>query len=488
MEIGLLLVYFAYGLAFWAMGLAVLLESGRAPSRGDALSLHWLSAFGILHGTHEWFEAFLLVLRSLGAPLPSWLDWIRLALLSISFICLYAYAFQALNNNASTRGRKYWRPSVGVLAGVALLIVLGAIQQPAAINWPSLLDAAARYSLAVPSAILAAVAVRAASNSEQARDHPGITRNLHLAALGFGGYAAAQVFVHTQSWFPASVINQEALLALLGLPIQAVRGALATLIAFGLLRAMQAAEQERQQQFVAAHQARLAALEQQDALRRDLLRHVVRSQEDERARIARDLHDDVAQLLSAFSLHLGSLRSKLKRPDTTEILDRLQGLSNQMSQSLYRLVRDLRPSHLDNLGLVPAIKFLLSQEYGPKGLDVDFRLAGNPRPLRDLIDTGLFRIAQEALTNVVRHAGVSQAEVAVQYSEDRVTLRISDCGRGFNPAEQFSPPRGWGLAGMRERVEGLGGQLSLQTAVSQGTTIEVVVPIGQGARQATGDE
>jgi signal transduction histidine kinase len=488
MGIGLLLVYFAYGLAFWAMGLAVLLESGRAPSKGDARSLHWLAAFGILHGTHEWLEAFLLVLRSLGTPLPSWLDWLRLALLSISFSCLYAYALQALTNNASTRGTKYWRSSVVAFVGVALLIALGISQQRGLINWPTLLDAAARYALAVPSAILAAVAVRAASNSEHARDHPAITRNLRLAALGFGGYAAAQLFVHAQPWFPASVINQEALLALLGLPIQAVRGVLAALIAFGLLRAMQAAEQERQQQFVAAHQARLAALEQQDALRRDLLRHVVRSQEDERARIARELHDDVAQLLSAFSLHLGSLRSKLKRPDTTEVLDRLQGLSNQMSQSLYRLVRDLRPSHLDNLGLVPAIKFLLSQEYGPKGLHVTFRLAGNPKPLRDLIDTALFRIAQEALTNVIRHAGVAEAEVAVQYYEDRVTLRISDCGRGFDPAEQFNPPRGWGLAGMRERVEGLGGRLSLQTAVSQGTTIEVVVPIGTQAQQGTGDE
>jgi signal transduction histidine kinase len=488
MVIGLLLVYFAYGLAFWAMGLAVLLESGRAPSKAIARSLHWLAAFGILHGTHEWLEAFLLVVRSLGAPMAPWLDWLRLALLGISFSCLYGYAFQALNNNSSTRGRKYWRGSVVAFVGVALLIVLGVGQQREAINWPSLLDAAARYALAVPSAILAAVAVRAATDSEQARGHPGITRNLRLAALGFGGYAAAQLFVHAQAWFPANVLNQEAFLTNLGIPIQGVRGVLAALIAFGLLRAMQASEQERQQQFIAAHQARLEALEQQDALRRDLLRHVVRSQEDERARIARELHDDVAQLLSAFSLHLGALRSKLRRPDTTEILDRIQGLSTQMSQSLYRLVRDLRPSHLDNLGLVPAIKFLLSQEYGPKGLDVTFRLAGNPRPLRDLIDTALFRIAQEALTNVVRHAGVSEAEVAVQYDEDRVTLRISDCGRGFDPAEQFNPPRGWGLAGMRERVEGLGGQLLLQSVVSQGTKIEVVVPIDPEAQKATADE
>jgi len=487
MEIGLLLIYFAYGLAFWAMGLAVLLESGRASSASAARSLQWLAAFGILHGTHEWLEAFLLVLRSVSIPLPSGLDWLRLTLLSMSFCSLYAYAFQTLSDTPSTRGRQYWRSALLVLTGLVLFVVLGASRQPGPVNWPSLLDVGARFALAVPSAMLAALAVGAASHSGQALNHPGIARNLRLAAWGFGGYAAAQLFVHAQRWFPANFINQEALLEHLGLPIQAIRAVMAALIAFGLLRAMQAAEQERQLQLAAAHRARVAVLEQQDALRRDLLRHVVRSQEDERTRIARELHDDVAQLLSAFSLHLGSLRAKLPQPDASETLDRLQTLSHQMSQSLYRLVRDLRPSHLDNLGLVPALQFLLSQEYGSQGLNVTFRLAGNPRPLRDLIDTALFRIAQEALTNVVRHAGVSEAEVAVQYDRDRVTLRISDCGRGFDPGEHFSPPRGWGLAGIRERVEGLGGQLSLQAAVDQGTTVEVVVPIEPGEQEVAHD-
>jgi hypothetical protein len=158
--------------------------------------------------------------------------------------------------------------SVIAVVGVALLIALGASQQPALINWPSLLDAAARYALAVPSAILAAMAVRAASDSEPARGHPGITRNLRLAALGFAGYAAAQLFVHAQAWFPANLLNQEVMLAHLGLPIQAVRGALAQPHCFGLCGPCRP-QHERQQQFIAAHQARLEALEQQDRLRRD---------------------------------------------------------------------------------------------------------------------------------------------------------------------------------------------------------------------------
>ena len=148
------------------------------------------------------------------------------------------------------------------------------------------------------------------------------------------------------------------------MPIQVLRALTAVVISIGLLRAMQAAEQDRQRLFVDAQQARLAALMQQDALRRDLLRHVVRSQEDERARIARELHDQVAQLLTAFSLELASLRSKLRRAETIDMVARLQQLSRQMSESLYHLVHDLRPSHLDNLGLVPALKALLGQESG----------------------------------------------------------------------------------------------------------------------------
>ena len=167
----------------------------------------------------------------------------------------------------------------------------------------------------------------------------------------------------------------------------------------------------------------------------------------------------------------------MKRADTTRMVDHLQSLSRQMSQGLFRLVRDLRPSHLDDLGLVPALNSLVAQDCQEKGLDVDFRVEGDQARLNPLVETVLFRVAQEALNNVCRHAGVKQVKIALAYAGDQVAIRITDQGVGFDPAEKFHPPRGWGLAGMRERVEALAGELILRSAPGKGTSVEVVIPL-----------
>ncbi len=475
--IGLLLIYFVYGLAFWIMGLAVLLESGRASSHGERNLLHWLSAFGISHGTHEWLEAYLRVTQPSPNGLPEWLNWLRLSVLALSFICLLIYALNSLRQTPHTLRRGSWRLPVAVFALLAAMFAFGAARSHVTVPWTISLDAAARYLLAVPSALLASLAMWATARTEADRNRSTIASSLRLASIGFAIYAASQVIVHTLPWFPATVLNQDTFLSLTGIPIQVLRAVTAGVISVGLLRAMQAAEQDRQRILVGAHQARLAALVQQDALRRDLLRHMVRSQEDERSRIARELHDQVAQLLAAFSLELASLRSKIRRPETVAMVTRLQRLSRQMSDSLYQLVRDLRPSQLDNLGLVPALQALLGQEYGLKDLDVGVHVSGHARQLDGLLDTALFRVAQEALRNVSRHAHVSCAEVELQYDQDQVRLFVRDQGCGFDPAAEFFPPRGWGLAGMRERVEALGGRLDLHSSPSRGTTVEAIIPL-----------
>jgi len=97
------------------------------------------------------------------------------------------------------------------------------------------------------------------------------------------------------------------------------------------------------------------------------------------------------------------------------------------------------------------------------------------------VETAVFRVAQEALNNASRHSGVKQATVVLQYGADRVSICISDNGRGFDPSEQFRPPRGWGLVGMRERVESLQGQFTLQSAPGKGTRVEVMIPLEDGA-------
>ena len=278
--------------------------------------------------------------------------------------------------------------------------------------------------------------------------------------------------------FPANLLNEENFLAASGFPIQVIRASTALLITYGLLRATQAVEEERNLQLFAVQQARLQALQQRDELRRDLLRHTVQVQEEERARVARELHDETAQILSAASLHLAALRASLKRkPDAIAIVEQLQDLTRQMSHSLYRLVRDLRPAHLDDLGLVPALDFLVEDARVTNGMDVSLTVEGAPRRIDVSIETILFRVTQEALTNIFRHAQTRQGQVRLCFSGDQVHLTVADLGHGFDVEGPFHAPRGWGLEGMRERIESAGGTFLLTSAVGKGTTVEALIPL-----------
>lgn len=485
---GLFLIYFAYGLSFFAMGLAILLETGRSPSLAEKVSLRFLAAFGLVHGTHEWLESYVLQAQSIGTPTAAWLSWLRLGLLFSSFVALFFYAFLTLRLvSPKYEGRRFVHLGrIAIYEAVIIsLAVLTYWQKP--VPWINLLDVLARYLLAIPAAFLAALALYAQGRRSKEEGRSSLSTPLGTASLGFAFYGVAQVFVHSIEMVPAAYINQETFFLLTGIPIQLVRTISAVVITIGLIRAIQVVEKERQAQLIAEHQARLDALEQRELLRRELLGHIVRAQEDERARIARELHDETAQYLSALSLELGALRSKLKRTDTTLMVDHLQDIARQIAQGLYHLMHDLRPAHLDELGLVPALNFLFSQDCIPKGLDITFNINGDPKRLDPLIETVLFRVAQESLYNVSRHSGANQAKVDLRYDCDNVVLQVSDQGRGFDPTENFHPPRGWGLAGMRERVESVAGEFNLRSAQGQGTTVEAVVPLNSNEEKETGN-
>jgi signal transduction histidine kinase len=450
----LLLTYFFYGLAFFAMGLAMLLETGRSPALAEARSLRFLAGFGLLHGTHEWLESYLLQAQAAGTPLPAWLGWFRLALLTVSFVALFLYAYVTLRQT-SPKYKGHRVLHFGRLITYELIVIacVGLTYREQPIAWLTLLDGLSRYMLALPAAALAGLALYTQGRQAREEGRSPLAVPLRAAGLSFAVYAAAQLFVHSFAAFPAQYVNLETFLALTGFPIQIVRTMAAIVITVSLIHATQVVEKERQAQLVAAHRARLEALEERDQLRRELLEHVVRSQEDERARIAREL-------------------------------DHLQSLNRQMSQSLYQLVHDLRPSHLDDLGLVPALNSLIEHDCQPKGLKVEFVVEGIQQRLDPLVETVLFRVAQEALTNVCRHARAKQARVELRYACDQVEIRITDEGCGFDPSEKFHPPRGWGLAGMRERVESLAGQLILQSAPGKGTVVDVILPM----RESMGKE
>jgi signal transduction histidine kinase len=260
---------------------------------------------------------------------------------------------------------------------------------------------------------------------------------------------------------------------------------LAVLVILGLTHAIQAADQQRQDSLAAAQQARLEALqriqddlEEKEALRRKLIRHTVIAQEDERARIARELHDETAQFLTALSLNLATLRDCVPRePRADDLIARLQSLSRQMGQGIYRLMHDLRPAQLDDLGLGAALQHLADDARRSSQVNITVQVTGSRQRLDPLVETVLFRVAQEALANVVRHAGCSQAWIELETDTDQVVLRIRDEGAGFNPDQPLVPPHGWGIAGMRERVGAVEGQLRILSAPGEGTQVEACIPL-----------
>jgi signal transduction histidine kinase len=479
-QLQIVLVFFIYGLAFFSMGVALTLEMARSPLLAERRAIRPLAIFGLLHGTHEWFEIVILQGVWVELPFPAELSWYRVGLLATSFIPLVIFAVRVITPGSRT----YLNHIIPV--GL-LLLFAGLFLYNARINPGEILgrtDALARYLLAVPGGILAGLALNQRSIHFKRDGKNQLAHYFRLAALGFGVYGITQVFVSPVDMAPANVLNSATFNSFAGFPIQVIRAGMAALVTVHLIRAIQFVEREREGQLLAAQKERVEALEQvqrelvnRETLRRQLLRHIVNAQEAERARIARELHDETAQSLTAFTLNLATLNSILHdMPESLQVIQRLQSLSLDMSQGIYRLVGDLRPAQLDDLGLVPALKYLIDEDCKHKGLEVTLKTMGKRRRLDPLVETVIFRIAQEALSNIHRHANTRQALIELQFDSAQVTLRISDPGKGFNPQENLLPPRGWGLTGMRERAEALGGTFHLESALGKGTLIVVCLP------------
>jgi len=484
-QLDLLLIYFVYGLAFFSMGLILLMEAERSPMLAEARTLRPLAFFGLSHGLHEWLEMFIFQAENLGAEIPAALEIIRLGLLVFSFLSLLAYGVQVLR--LTNRGG-LWDVWVG-LAFLALYLVVLVYFSRTMTEFKSQVkfaDALARYLLAVPGGVLAAAVLEQSRRRALRSGRDALAKGLGLTVFGMGGYAILQIFVPPMSFFPANVINAQTFQTYFGVPIQLLRAAMAILMTAGLLRATQAAEVERQRELFEAQKDRLDALQQvqqelmqRERMRRYLLRRIVVAQEEERSRIARELHDETAQVLTAFSLTFASLEPYIPdTPQTRPLIARIQTLAREMAERLQRLVHDLRPAQLDDFGLKPALQYLADVSREQLGLDVNLELPDECHRLSPLEEAVVYRVTQEALTNVARHAGTNKVHLTLRSDEMGVCVRIQDEGSGFDVQRTLSETSGVGLAGMQERVEAVGGTLQITSAPSAGTIIEVIIPLG----------
>lgn len=219
---------------------------------------------------------------------------------------------------------------------------------------------------------------------------------------------------------------------------------------------------------VATYRGRLRALSSQ----------VITAQEEERKRISRELHDETAQSLTSLLVGLRLLQAARDLEDVKLGAAELRELTARTLEEVRKLAVELRPTTLDHLGLVAALEWY-SREYAER-LDavVDFKSEGLAERLASEVELVVYRVVQEALTNIARHAEATRVAIRLVFEEAGVAVTVEDNGRGFDLAEATSSrERGLGLFGMRERVELVGGTFNIATAPGAGTSIRVRVPV-----------
>lgn len=226
-------------------------------------------------------------------------------------------------------------------------------------------------------------------------------------------------------------------------------------------------------------------LDLRDKIRAEYFRQIISVQEEERRRIARELHDVTSQIFASLkvSIELLSSNNMGSLKDTTSQLSQMKALLLSGSREVHRLIYDLRPPLLDDLGLIAAMRSCVHNALDSAGVKVSMKILGHEIPLPRQVDITIFRIVQEAITNIASHAQAKSAYICVQFWTDSVTLQIQDDGVGFDSIRLLNPvtiDSGVGLLGMKERAELIGATFAIETEPGHGTRIILEVPIKGG--------
>jgi len=221
----------------------------------------------------------------------------------------------------------------------------------------------------------------------------------------------------------------------------------------------------------------LEALDEASRLRAS---QIINAQEQERQRIARELHDETSQVLTSLLISLAVLEESIETQEARERIADTRALAHSTLRAIRNLSIDLRPSALDDLGLLPALRWYVKEYQKKCSIEVEFHASGFKERLPAEMETALYRIVQECLTNTAKHANARRVTIMLKENTEMVYARIVDDGEGFDYEALLKTPiqeRGLGLAGMHERAVLLDGTLNIHSVPGQGTTIEVSIPL-----------
>ncbi|HLF28018.1 MAG TPA: ATP-binding protein [Anaerolineae bacterium] len=449
------LIVFAYGLAFFLLGLAIAFQSRHSSRLDLARSLTWLAAFGITHGLHEWGDLFIPIQATyLSEPIVQFLRVIQLLLLVISFACLFEFGVTLLR----PLGRMRWLHGVpaGLLVAWAFTVFFVVLPlSPDLTDWHHTANGLARYFIGFPGGLAAAYGLRQQTFRRIAPlNVPNIVSTLRVAGVALVLYAAFGGLIPPPlSFFPGSLLNSDTFEQAVGIPPLVFRSLIGLTLAVAIIRGLEVFEVETARTIEAMEQQQILAAEHD--------------------RIARDLHDGLIQMVYTAGLLVESAH-KAVPPDSPVAgrLDKAITVLNDVIGELRQTLGELRaapsslplPGALQRIAEDPRFRSLVDVS-----LAIDLPAGDSLSPART---EQVLAVVSEALSNVIRHARARQVQIKAGLEDGRLRVTIRDDGLGL--PRQFEA--GYGLRNMRERARLLGGQIDVTGVPGKGTTVTLDIP------------
>jgi signal transduction histidine kinase len=449
------LIYFAYGLVFFILGFAIILQTRQSSRLDFARSLRWLAAFGITHAFHEWGDLFIPIQEEyLNPEIVRVLYILHLILLAISYVFLFEFGLALLYTGK--RGR--WFHWLTTILFIGWFITLFLIIPPTITNerlWRYPANALARYFIGFPGGLLAAYALRHHTLLRiKPLNVPKIVLTLQVAGIALGIYALLGGLIPPPvGFFPGNIINRETFTEFVGIPPLVFRSLVGMIIAVTLIRALEIFDVETER--------RIEELEQHQIVTA------------ERERLARELHDGAIQKVYTAGLLVESA-SRLA-DSKSEIGTRLEKSVIVLNDAIVDLRRNLSELHAGSPATTESLPTLLQQmaknpHYTSMvniTLETDLLKSKTISTMRS---SHVFAIVNESLANTVRHAQAKNVEIRARDLGAQLQVEIQDDGVGIPP----EPKTGYGLRNMRDRARLLNG--NLQFANSKGTTVTLIIP------------
>jgi signal transduction histidine kinase len=451
------IILFVYGLVFFILGLAVILQTRQSSRLDLARSLRWLAAFGILHGLDEWGDLFIPIQANyLSAPTIKLLQVLQLILLAISFACLFEFGVAVLR----PLGRARWLHgfAAGLLLGWVFVIFFVILPfQSDAPTWYRTANALARYFIGFPGAILAAYGLRENTLRRIAPlNAPRIVRTLGIVVGGLAVYAVLGGLIPPPvDFFPGNLLNSQTFMQFLGVPVLVFRSAAGLVIAVAIIRALEIFDLETQR--------RIETLEQQRIIDAD------------HQRLARELHDGAIQKVYTAGLLVESA-AHMAPPDS-EIGLRLARAVVVLNDSIADLRHNLAELHVESLPsgepFPQLLQRLVDDPHYNALVDISLEVKlSESNVLSPMRAEHVFAIINEAMSNIARHAQARHVKIRAHDLGKYLQIVIKDDGIGIAP----NAPPGHGLRNMRDRARLLNGRLDFSHPKNKGTTITLKIP------------